>query len=68
QINYVTPASRHFGTDKEILEKRKVVYQIAKEANPNRWKKKERSWNYIEEVGLNYWKNEEKSVIVSNVA
>ncbi|MDO9181479.1 MAG: IS3 family transposase, partial [Bacteriovorax sp.] len=46
QINYVTPASRHFGTDKEILEKRKVVYQIAKEANPNRWKKKERSWNY----------------------
>ena len=68
EITYVTPASRHFGTDKEILKKRKVVYQNDKDAKPNRWKKKERSWNYIEEVGLNYWKNEEKNAIVSNVA
>ena len=68
QICYVTPASRHYGEDKSILEKRKRVYQDAKKLNPNRWKRREKTWNYVEEVGLNYWKNNEKDVNVTKVA
>tara|TARA_Y100000294_G_scaffold39997_1_gene36172 strand:- start:8431 stop:8682 length:252 start_codon:yes stop_codon:yes gene_type:complete len=33
-IQFVTPGQRHRGEDREILEKRKAVYEAAKEKNP----------------------------------
>jgi transposase InsO family protein len=59
-IKFVTPADRHVGKDKEILERRKIVYQTAKIKNPNRWSKGIRNWNRIEKVNLNYLQNEKE--------
>lgn len=36
-INYVTPADRHAGRDREILAKRKATLERAKARNPLRW-------------------------------
>jgi transposase InsO family protein len=36
-LKYVTPAQRHQGYDREILEQRKQVYEVAKARNPERW-------------------------------
>ena len=53
-IRYVTPASRHCGADKLILEKRKEVYEEAQQRNPSRWASgKTRTWEPIQEVALN---------------
>lgn len=52
-IGFVTPKSRHDGTDIEILSKRDQVYKEAREKNPSRWSKQTRNWDYIEEVPLN---------------
>jgi len=52
-IRFVTPDSRHSGNDKEILMHRKVIYENAKNKNPNRWSGKTRNWDYIEKVLLN---------------
>ena len=53
-IRFVTPATRHFGEDKLILEKRKEVYEEAKQKNPSRWASgKTRIWEPIQEVALN---------------
>lgn len=53
KINFVTPESRHNGSYKQILEKRKQVYRQAKAQNPHRWSKNTRNWNPVEEVELN---------------
>jgi transposase InsO family protein len=58
-INYVTPTSKHCGVDKKILNKRHMVYQEAKEKNPNRWSKETRNWSTVEKVELNPKKKEE---------
>ncbi len=52
-IKFTTPHSRHVGTDKIILEKRKSVYEKAKEENPNRWSQQTRNWDHIPKVDLN---------------
>ena len=52
-IKFTTPSSRHEGRDVDILEKRKNVYEKAKEEYPNRWSKETRNWNRIEKVELN---------------
>jgi len=52
-IQFVTPGQRHRGEDKEILEKRKAVYQAAKERNPKRWSGEIRDWSPVTEVWLN---------------
>lgn len=52
-IKFVTPAARHAGKDIEILEKRKHVYEMARQKNPVRWSKQTRNWNHIDEVYLN---------------
>ena len=59
-IKYVTPASRHALKDGEILENRKMVYEIAKKKRPNRWSGKTRDWNKIEKVYLNYLQEDKK--------
>lgn len=52
-IKFVTPASRHSGLDKQILEQRNKVYQKAKLKNPNRWSGETRNWRNVGEVQLN---------------
>ncbi len=57
-IKFVTPASRHAGHDTDILEKRKLVYQKAKQQNPIRWSKEIRNWAPVKTVQLNCLKVE----------
>ncbi|VAW86762.1 Mobile element protein [hydrothermal vent metagenome] len=52
-IRFVTPGQRHRGEDKVILEERKMVYERAKEKNPQRWSGGIRNWNLVTEVWLN---------------
>ena len=52
-ISFITPYSRHYGLDIDILENRKKVYKEAKDKNPNRWSKETRNWNRIQSVSLN---------------
>lgn len=53
-IKFVTPAQRHSGEDKAILEQRTAAYEAARVANPARWKgRKVRNWEHENEVWLN---------------
>ena len=52
-IQYVSPAQRHAGHDAEILAKRHVVYQKARERNPARWSRDTRNWTPVGPVALN---------------
>ena len=52
-IKYVSPAQRHEGTDRAILEARHALYQRAREANPRRWSRHTRDWSPIDTVALN---------------
>lgn len=53
EIRFVTPDSRHYGQEKVILEKRKVVYESARRRHPGRWTRSTRNWGQIETVLLN---------------
>ena len=63
-INYVSPAERHKGEDKEILEKRKQVYEEAKAKHPERWSKETRDWTLTEKVYLNPERMETKEILL----
>jgi len=52
-IKFVTPVSRHRGEDIAILNRRKIVYETAKLANPNRWSGRSRNWGHQKKVYLN---------------
>lgn len=52
-IRFVTPEQRHNGEDRAILDQRKATYQAAKIANPARWSKDIRNWDWQAEVYLN---------------
>jgi len=52
-IKFVTPEQRHSGEDKDILARRKQVYQQAKLKHPERWSGEIRNWDEIGEVYLN---------------
>lgn len=52
-IQFVTPAQRHRGEDKEILDKRTQVYAQAKSKHPERWAQDIRDWTHTEVVTLN---------------
>ena len=52
-LNFLTPNSRHNGKSKEIMDKRKMVYQAAKNLNPHRFNKGIRNWEEPECVALN---------------
>ena len=56
-IKFIAPADRHDGKDIEILEKRKQVYEDAKNKNPMRWSREIRNWDPITEVSLNHLNN-----------
>ena len=52
-INFVTPAQRHQGIDRQILKKRQDVYRAARDKHPHRWTGQIRNWDYQEYVTLN---------------
>lgn len=52
-IKFVTPSQRHRSEDKEILKKRKGVYEKAKQKHPNRWSGSTRNWDFVDVVNLN---------------
>ena len=52
-IRYISPADRHDGRDRDILERRHAVYQHARAQNPRRWAKETRNWSRVEVVTLN---------------
>jgi transposase InsO family protein len=52
-IRFVTPAQRHEGLDKKLLEQRKNVYEMARTLNPRRWTGTTRNWQRIQVVHLN---------------
>lgn len=62
-IKFVTPASRHEGSDIQILKSRKQVYENAKEQNPLRWSGETRNWEPTAEVFLNPLKDKSNAVI-----
>ena len=60
-ICFVTPDDRHFGREEHILNNRRNVYEKARRRNPNRWSKKIRNWNPVNQVWLNPEKLDEDS-------
>ncbi len=52
-IQYVTPAQRHRREDVQILERRRIVYERAKQRRPERWTGATRNWDVKEAVFLN---------------
>lgn len=52
-IRFVTPGERHEGRDAEILERRREVYEQARQRNPQRWARGVRDWTPAAEVVLN---------------
>ena len=63
QLNFVTPAERRAGNDKEILEKRKKVLEAAKARNPNRWSQEIRNCEPLGSVELNPEKLDENKAV-----
>ena len=56
-IRYVSPAERHAGEDRAILQARDALYQSARAKNPRRWARHTRNWNPITVVTLNPERN-----------
>jgi transposase InsO family protein len=52
-IRYVSPAQRHAGHDRAILERRHALYVQCKSRNPRRWARHTRNWHPIRLVTLN---------------
>jgi putative transposase len=52
-IRYVTPAQRHAGAERAILEGRHQTYLQARERHPARWSGRTRDWSPIGAVTLN---------------
>lgn len=52
-IGFVTPSQRHAGEDQALLEQRRQVYELARNAHPDRWSGEPRAWTHIKEVHLN---------------
>ena len=59
-INYVTPSERHAEKDKEILAKRKALYETCREKHPERWSGETRDWSCSELEWLNPMQETEK--------
>jgi transposase InsO family protein len=52
-IRYVSPAQRHAGEDRDILDARHALYCRARDLNPARWSRNTRNWMPINAVALN---------------
>jgi putative transposase len=60
-IKFVTPVQRHTGLDKQILENRKRVYELAKARHPERWTGSTRDWLLPDKVWLNPERSKDES-------
>ncbi len=52
-IGFVTPAQRHAGLDRGLLAQRALVYERARQENPQRWSGQARQWAHVDVVHLN---------------
>jgi len=52
-LKFVTPAERHSGKEKAILDHRRQVYELAMKQHPERWSGNIRNWDATGEVWLN---------------
>ena len=52
-IGFVTPAQGHAGLSPTLLEKRALVYERARQTNPQRWSGQVRWWAHVDVVHLN---------------
>lgn len=52
-IRFVTPAQRHAGLDRALLDRRVDVYEAAKQKHPERWSGNTRNWQPVCVVHLN---------------
>ena len=52
-IRFVTPAQQHAGEDRDILSRRKAVYEAAKARHPERWSGETRNCEPVRLVHLN---------------
>lgn len=52
-LRFVTPAQRHRGEDRAILEKRHALYEAARASRPERWSGPSRNWEPEKIVFLN---------------
>ncbi len=60
-INFVTPEQCHTGVYIDVLNKRKEVYEQAKQQHPERWSRSTRNWDPHKSVALNPMKEERES-------
>lgn len=60
-IRYVSPAQRHAGEDRTVLQARHALYLHARARNPRRWARHTRNWNPIAIVTL----NPERDVVIN---
>jgi putative transposase len=60
-IKFVTPGQRHRGEDRVILNKRVLLYEMAKAAMPERWSGGCRNWERPAVVSLNPQKSTQTS-------
>lgn len=52
-LKFITPQQRHSGQTHDVMNRRKAVYEVARNANPSRWSGPLRNWDLPEEVWLN---------------
>lgn len=52
-LRFLTPNQRHNGLTDQIMEKRRKVYEEAKNRHPERWSKEIRDWSVDDKVWLN---------------
>ncbi len=67
-IKFVTPVQRHTGMDKQILENRKRVYEMARKRHPERWTGATRDWTLEDEVWLNPERSKNEPEFKQNIA
>ena len=68
-IKFVTPGQRHRGEDIAVLAQRKVLYEAAKKACPERWSGNIRDWKPLRTVTLNPQKSSHRDQVMNkNVA
>jgi transposase InsO family protein len=60
-VRFVTPEDRHQGRDREILARRRRVYEKARHRHPERWSGSIRNWEPVRTVYLNPEKKEVSS-------
>lgn len=52
-LRFVTPDERHYGREQQILERRREVYEAARQLHPERWTGAVRDWSPVGSVYLN---------------